>query len=100
MDSGLDELISVATLGGVLVTASELLSVVSVHTNRHGQPHFIVLNDIPEPWHTQFKLALRGSACPQVMGFAECAFAVDWTDWVNGEWRDRAAKPIGLDDVK
>jgi hypothetical protein len=95
---GIDEQIPVATLGGFLVTASELSSVVFVHTNRHGSPHFIVVDDIPEPWRSQFKQALRGSACPQVMGFAECAFAVDWTDWVNGAWRERSAKPIGLDE--
>jgi hypothetical protein len=66
------------------MTVGELYALVTIHSNQYGSPHFIVLADVPEPWHTQFKKALRGSACPIVIGFGDCAFARDWTDWVNG----------------
>lgn len=45
----------------------ELLELVPIHS-REGRPHRIALRDIPEPWRTQFAVALRGSAeSPRVL---------------------------------
>lgn len=82
------------------MTVDELYALVTIHSNQYGAPHFIVLADVPEPWGMQFKQALRGSACPIIMGFGDCAFASDWTDWINGQWRDNQSNPFGLDTVE
>lgn len=47
---------------------------------------FVVINDIPEPYRQQFEAALRGSGCPVVEGYDDCAYAQDWLDWSSGNW--------------
>jgi hypothetical protein len=47
---------------------------------------FVALDDIPEPYRQQFEAALRGSGCPVVEGYGECAYAQDWLDWSSGNW--------------
>ncbi|WP_434717221.1 hypothetical protein P5X00_39875 (plasmid) [Paraburkholderia sp. A2RO-4L] len=53
---------------------------------RDGRPPYVRLADIPTPWQEAFRDALRGSACPAIKGEAECAYAWDWRDWLDGRF--------------
>lgn len=56
-----------------------------------GTIKFVVLDDIPEPWRSQFQRQLIGSCCPGVEGFeiGKCAYAEDWSAWCNDDWFGR-----------
>ena len=76
------------------MTLDELVAAVPVR-ERNGRPFFILIEDIPEPWRSQFNKALRGSACPAFAEFGPCSYAWDWTEWlVGGRWGDGG--PYGL----
>ncbi|MGX7004902.1 hypothetical protein [Caballeronia sp. KNU42] len=47
---------------------------------------YIRLSDIPPPWQDAFRAALRGSAAPLIEGEDDCAWAWDWTDWLQGRF--------------
>ena len=71
------------------MVAQELLSVVPVHMHA-GRRYFIRIRDIPESWRGQFIEALRGSACPVLLGETEAlAYVWDWEAWVDGRWIGR-----------
>lgn len=72
----------------------ELASAVPIHWH-NGRPHFVRLAEIPEPWRSQFRHALIGSAQPALSGEGELAYASDWQQWIIGEWYGRG--PSGLD---
>ncbi|CAN7465165.1 hypothetical protein [Paraburkholderia hospita] len=49
-------------------------------------PPYVRLADIPAPWQSQFRAALRGSACPVAEGARDCAYWSDWIDWIEGRF--------------
>ncbi|WP_429342609.1 hypothetical protein [Paraburkholderia sp. GAS42] len=53
---------------------------------RNGQPDYVCLNDIPQPWQDTFRAALHGSCCPVIDGVGECAWATDWKGWLEGRF--------------
>lgn len=53
---------------------------------RNGRPFYVRLADIPAPWREAFRVTLRGSGCPAIDGEAECAYAWDWEDWLQGRF--------------
>jgi hypothetical protein len=53
---------------------------------REGRPDYVRLSDIPQPWQDTFRAALRGSCCPLIDGEGDCAWAADWTDWLDGRF--------------
>lgn len=74
----------------------ESVSVVPIR-ERNGRRDFVAIDDIPEPWRGQFRLALFGSQCPAVDGYGDCAYAWDWQDWVMDHWRGLSCGPVGLE---
>mgnify|MGYP000961289821 CR=1 len=80
------------------MTRNELLKAVQIYPgHRFGTADFILLDEIPEPWRSQFRDAICISACPVVKGFDACAYAGDWKSWVNGRWYGGEVRPAGLD---
>lgn len=53
---------------------------------RDGRPPYVRLLDIPPPFQSEFRTALRGSACPVIDGDGEYAWASDWIDWREGRF--------------
>lgn len=80
---------------GVAMTRDELISAVHVH-DHEGQPYFVSIDEIPEPWREHFAAALYGCNCPVFDGFERCAYAWDWDVWVRGSWRGRSRGPEWL----
>jgi hypothetical protein len=54
---------------------------------RNGRPFAVRLTDIPQPWQDQFRIALRGSACPVLDGEGELGYAWDWKRWIEGSFK-------------
>jgi hypothetical protein len=79
----------------IFMTATELYELVPIYSDKNGKPHFVSFSDIPHPWKDQFHSALKGSACPQVNGFARCAFAWDWIAWLNDQWPNHTTMSDG-----
>jgi hypothetical protein len=48
-----------------------------------GRPDYVRLVDIPLASQTEYRAALRGSACPGIEGEVACAWASDWDDWLD-----------------
>lgn len=61
---------------------------VPVH-ERNDRPSYGRLLDIPPPWQGEFRAALRRSACPEIDGEDEYAWASDWVDWLEGRFPRR-----------
>lgn len=72
----------------------ELMHAVPIHQTPTGKD-YILLDEIPQPWRTQFERALRGSAVPKIDGSGLCAWLTDWRQWAAGQWYQR---PISFDD--
>jgi len=53
---------------------------------RDGRPYYIRLLEVPQPWQDEFRAALHGSGCPTIDGEGECAYAWDWSDWLQGRF--------------
>ncbi len=77
------------------MTRDELIAAVPVHEYR-GEPYFVAVEEIPEPWRKQFCAALHGSGCPVMEGFIWCAFVWDWQQWVHGGGLGTSSGPKGL----
>ena len=79
------------------MTLTELAASVPIR-ERNGRPFFVAMEDIPQPWRTQFMQAMIGSAVPPFAEMGECAFVWDWKEWLeHGRWGDGG--PRGLDSA-
>ena len=67
----------------------DLARAVLVH-GLDGRRHFVRIGEIPDPLRRQFAEALRGSACPVLMGEGPLAYAWDWEAWIEDRWTDHA----------
>jgi hypothetical protein len=67
----------------------DLARAVPVHV-LGGRRYFVRIGEIPDPLRRQFTEALRGPACPVLMGEGPLAYAWDWEAWIEDRWTGRA----------
>ena len=79
------------------MNSEELRAAVPIHPYK-GHPYFVRIDEVPEPWRSQFWQALRGAQCPVIPGEGKTAYCHDWLQWVGGSWYGDEG-PSGLDDA-
>lgn len=78
---------------------TELAAVVPIREHK-GRPYFVLMEDIPEPWRSQFTAALRGSGCPSFADIGPCAYEWDWTEWLaRGRWGDGGPQGLAPEEL-
>lgn len=78
------------------MTRDELIAAVPVYQIADSRLGVVALSEIPAPWGGQFFIALAGRRSPGVVkNHGPCAYAEDWTRWVQGQL---SIPPADLDD--
>jgi hypothetical protein len=74
--------VSSKTEGNFEGESAELARAVPIHVH-DGWQYFVRIGEIHDPLQGKFVEALRGSACPVLLGEGPLAFAWDWQAWIE-----------------
>lgn len=69
------------------LTKQELLGLVIVHDKNN--IHVVRLQDIPNPYRSEFAADMYYSARPIIEGEAWCYYVDDWTQWVRRRFKNQ-----------